>query len=160
MAPPKGNQFWKYCFNPGAPRKYKGPEALWEDCVKYFEWVEANPLKVERHVTYQGDAKPYWEKRPRAMLNTELCGFLNINTDTWANWRKTRDDLSEIIRRVDDIIWEQKFQGAAADLFNSNIIAQQLGLKTRTEHSVGGETLEEFLESLDPDVPDDVPESE
>ena len=62
-----------------------------------------------------------------------LCIFLDVSHDTWIEWRKTRADLSEVITRVESIIYEQKFTGAAADLLNSNIIARELGLADRSE---------------------------
>ncbi|WP_290688531.1 terminase small subunit [Haematobacter sp. UBA3484] len=44
-------------------------------------------------------------------------------------------DLSEVITRVEQIIRTQKFEGAAADLLNPNIIARELGLADKTEMS-------------------------
>lgn len=37
-------------------------------------------------------------------------------------------DLLPITTRVESLIYEQKFSGAAADLLNANIIARELGL--------------------------------
>ena len=150
----KGNKLWELCDYTGAPRKYSTKKKLWEACVEYFEWVEANPLRIQKHAIYQGGAVPYWEETPRAMLLCQLCRAIGIGERTWRDWRKTRHDLLPVITRVESIIWEQKFQGAAAELFNSNIIAQELGLKTKLEHTLPDETLEEFIEGLEPDVPE------
>ena len=150
----KGNNLWELCENPGRPPKYNSPKKLWDACVEYFKWVEANPLRVQKHAIFKGNAVPYWEETPRAMLLCQLCRAIGIGERTWREWRKERDDLLPVITRVESVIWEQKFQGAAAELFNSNIIAQELGLKSRLEHSISDETLEEFLEGLEPDVPE------
>lgn len=154
MVAPKGNSFWEKCMNPGAPRKYDTPQKLKNACVKYFQWAEDNPIKVQKHAIFKGKAEPYYEERPRAFLISQLCRTLGVTHETWNKWRKTRQDLSEVITWAEGVIWEQKFQGAASEVFNSNIIAQELGLKSRVEHSEAGETLEEFLDALEEDEPD------
>ena len=46
---------------------------------------------------------------------------------------RAKQDFSEVTTRVDEIIRTQKFQGAAADLLNPNIIARDLGLADKSE---------------------------
>ena len=150
----KGNNLWELREHSGRPPKYSSPKKLWNACVEYFQWVEENPIKVQKHAIFKGAAYPYWEEKPRAMLLSQLCRSIGVSQETWNDWRKNRHDLAEVITRVDAIIWEQKFQGAAIDLFNSNIIAQELGLKTKLETSQEGETLEEFLQGLEDDIPE------
>jgi hypothetical protein len=58
--------------------------------------------------------------------------FLDINRGTWNEWRN-QDDYSEVITRAEEVIYSQKFAGAAADLLNANIIARDLGLTDRRE---------------------------
>ena len=61
--------------------------------------------------------------------------FLDIDHTTWGDWRRNRDDLSPVTMRVEQIIRTQKFEGAAANMLNANIIARDLGLADRKEHS-------------------------
>ena len=133
MAAPLGNQYWKLRASSGAPRKYDNPDDLWTDCVKYFEWVEDNPLMATELVKFQGKATEAKVSKMRAMTLLGLCLFLDITHSTWCDWRNNREDLSEVITRVEEIIYVQKFEGAAADLFNPNIIARELGLSDRSE---------------------------
>jgi len=123
MPAPQGNQFWKQRATDGAPRKYEDPDVLWADCAKYFEWVDANPFKVQIN-TKQGLTRI---EKIRPMTIGGLCLFLGIDETTWRKWRD-REDLSPITARVDAIIYEQKFAGAASDQFNANIISRDLGL--------------------------------
>ena len=44
-----------------------------------------------------------------------------------------KDDYSNITTRIEDAIYQQKLEGAAADLLNPNIIARELGLKDQQE---------------------------
>ena len=64
-----------------------------------------------------------------------MCTFLDITRKTWEEWRNTRADLSGVIGRVDQIIYTQKFEGAAADLLNANLISRELGLADKQEHT-------------------------
>ncbi len=44
-------------------------------------------------------------------------------------------DLSEIVAKAEEVIYSQKFAGAAADLLNANIISRDLGLADKTDHT-------------------------
>ena len=137
MAPPKGNRFWELRDHSKAkrPSKYKNPEDLWEECKKYFKYVDNNPMYETKAFVVKGEVVQ--EKIPKPIPYT-LAGlrlFLGINTDTWNSWRKNRNDLMEVIEKAEQIIWQQKFAGAAADLFNANIISRELGLADKQDHT-------------------------
>lgn len=127
-----GNQFWKARTNVGRPRLFASAEALWEACCEYFQWVEDNPLHEMKAFSYQGEVVQEPVAKMRAMTISGLCIFLDIDETTWRDWRKV-DDFSPITDRVERIIYNQKFTGAAADLLNANIIARDLGLADKTE---------------------------
>lgn len=133
MAAPLGNKFWEARATSGASPKYDNAGDLWTDCVEYFEWVEANPLKAAEKVTFQGIGTIMELPKMRAMTLKGLCLFLGLHHSTWIDWRSSREDLSEIITRAEGIIFQQKFEGAAADLLNASIIARELGLADKQE---------------------------
>lgn len=132
MSAPKGNQFWKLGPQPGRTPKFTTPEELWAKCVEYFEWVEENPLVEEKLFSYQGEIHKGSVNKMRAMTLAGLCLTLGIRKDTWNEYRQ-RQELTDVCDRVDEIIREQKFTGAAADLLNSSIIARDLGLRDTSE---------------------------
>ena len=66
-----------------------------------------------------------------------LCIFLDIARRTWDGYCE-RDDFVPVTTRVAEIIRTQKFQGAAAELLNANIIARELGLADKSELSGAG----------------------
>lgn len=132
MAAPKGNQFWKARTKHGRDRLFADHHALWEACCEYFQWVEDNPLYESETVKFQGSASLIEVPKMRAMTLAGLCLFLNVTRETWGQWRK-QDDFSDVVTRVEDVIYSQKFSGAAADLLNANIIARDLGLADKTE---------------------------
>lgn len=130
-----GNRLWEARSSAGPKPKFSGPEPLWAACVEYFEWVEDNPLWEDKVTSFQGVNAHEPVAKMRAMTIAGLCLFLDIEESTWREWRANRSDLSAVITRAEAVIYEQKFTGAAADLLNPNIIARDLGLADRREHS-------------------------
>lgn len=129
-----GNRFWEARSSHGRNPIYADPEELWSSCVEYFEWVEANPLYEEKIFQFQGAIVRDTVAKMRAMTIEGLCLFLGIDRDTWTNYKK-RDDFFGVTTRAESIIYEQKFTGAAADLLNPNIIARDLGLADKKDHT-------------------------
>ena len=137
MAAPIGNQFWKARTKHGRDKIFSDSDSLWEACCEYFQWVEDNPLFESKAFAYQGVVTQEQVAKMRAMTISGLCIFLDIDDDTWDLYRK-RDDFIGVTNRVESIIYNQKFQGAAADLLNANIISRDLGLadKTESKHNI------------------------
>lgn len=134
MGAPKGNQFWKARSKHGRDKIIASAELLKEACEEYFQWVEDNPLNEERLFAYKGDVTKENVNKMRAMTIAGISIFLDISVDTWENWRNDNDkDFVGVIRWAENIIREQKFTGAAADLLNANIISRDLGLIDRQE---------------------------
>ena len=117
----------------GAPPKFKTPEELLEACCGYFEWIEQNSLEEEVLVSYQGLTTHETKHHPSAMLLSSLCLYIGVDPSTWSGWRKTRPDLSSVMQWAEDVIYDQKFRGAAGGMFSPNIIARDLGLADRSE---------------------------
>ena len=118
MAAPLGNEYYKLRATDGAPRKYEDPEELWADCFAYFE--------------QRGQI--FWNEQPVPFTQGSLCIYLGITQSTWVEWRKSREDLSEVITRVDEIIRDQKLSGAVVGAYNANIVARDLGLADKQQH--------------------------
>jgi hypothetical protein len=132
MPAPKGNRFWEARSSHGRKPIFASPDDLQTACQEYFVWVEENPLWEDRLVTFQGTATHEPVAKMRAMTIGGLCIFLDIDRTTWIEYGK-REGFSKVTREVDEIIRDQKFAGAAADLLNSNIIARDLGLTDKSE---------------------------
>lgn len=137
MAAPIGNQFWKLRSKHGRDRLFATPELLWEAACEYFEWCENNPL-IE--VDFRGkDAAQVELPKMRAFTMEGLCRYLDANTRYFKDFEKNcPDDFSPIITRIKEIIYDQKFTGAAAGFLNPNIIARDLGLKDASKQEISG----------------------
>lgn len=124
-----GNQLWKLrAFNRGPARAIEQPEELYELLVEYFEWCEANPLEETVVGWFQGDATEHTVNKLRAMTIKGFCAHSGIDYQQWFAWRNTREDLKSVIAWGENIMFEQKFSGAAAGLLKESIIARELGL--------------------------------
>ena len=142
MAPPKGNDYWKLRELKGAPRKYI-PEQILKAANEYFSFCIDNPLQEEIIVPKQwkdekGVVHPYMKvehNKMRAFTITGLCNWMNIVLTTWKRM-KDDDAYCNIITRVEQIIYSQKFEGSAAGLLNPNIIARDLGLNDKQDINV------------------------
>lgn len=139
----KGNRFWEARSSAGPKPKFKKPEDLWAACCEYFEWSTDNPLYEAKAFAYQGDVTVKELPKMRAMTIGGLCMFLDIDVTTWRGWREPdsdthRPDLSTVITRAEEVIRRQKFEGAAAELLNPNIIARDIGLSDKQTHEHSG----------------------
>lgn len=130
-----GNRFWEARSSAGPKPKFDGPDQLWAAVAEYFEWNEANPLWEAKAFAFQGSVTIEKLPKLRAMTLAGLCQFLDVTMSTWDEWRDSRPDLSEVIARAEGFIRRQKFEGASAELLNPNIIARDLGLADKNEHT-------------------------
>ncbi|MDR1089674.1 MAG: DNA-packaging protein [Prevotella sp.] len=137
MAAPKGSQYWKLAKRYGRIKKYT-PETLWDTALEYIKWVESNPLPEEKAF---GTGKRVTVSKMRAMTIKGFCIFAGITHQTFENY--TNNILFiEVVARIREIIFTQKFEGAAAGLLESNIISMELGLSRKQEISgLGGKEL-------------------
>lgn len=130
MGAPKGNKFWELRSTHGRDLIFSSPEILWEAAKEYFEatinrpwikkdWVGKDAVEVERKTT------------PPFTL-TSLFLFLDISHQTWNLYRE-RKDFVEVVTRIENVIYAQKFEGATVGAYNSNIIARELGLSDKQE---------------------------
>ena len=140
MAAPKGNQFWKLRSKHGRDKLFSTPELLWDAACEYFEWCENNPLYEEKGFAYQGVVKHEEFRKMRAMTLSQLCFYLNCSDSYFRVFKSTMKekdiDFLTVIHEIEQTIYNQKFQGASADLLNANIIARDLGLSDKSELNI------------------------
>lgn len=137
MAAPQGNQFWQLRSSHGRKKLFETPELMWEAACEYFQWCVDNPLYTSETIK-SGPKAGSMFKVPvmRAMTLHGLCSHLDCSTSYFRNFKheqKDNEDFLTVISRIEDVIYRQKFEGAAAGLLNANIIARDLGLSDKTE---------------------------
>lgn len=118
----------------GRPRKFEGPEELWQAFCAYRDWNEANPLQEEVHTFYKGVPKKTTLSKPRAMTWKGFAAHAGFSAAHSFEWKK-REDLADVMDHINSIMFAQKFEGAAAGLFKEAIISRELGLADKREVS-------------------------
>ncbi len=144
-----GSQLWR--LHAPTPPAFT-PEDLWEKALEYFQWVEDNPLWEVKSYMYMGEMLHDKIPKMRAMTISGFCLFSGINRSTFTHYTH-KESYKEVCNTISEIIREQKFAGAAADLFNVQIIARDLGLKDSTVHEhtgANGGPITAITATLDP----------
>ena len=132
MVAPIGNRFWEARSSHGRKPIFSTPDDLWNAALEYFDWVEKNPLLEEKVFHNSGEIVRANITKPRAMTESGLCIFLDISVSSWKGYKANQGFLT-VTTRIREIIRTQKFEGAASDFFNANIIARDLGLAEKRE---------------------------
>jgi len=141
-----GNQFWKVRSKHGKDKIFKSPDILWEAACEYFKWCDANPLKEQKVFHTAGKITKTDANKMRAYTLKGLCIFLHVSSSYFRTFKsvlKEEDkDYLTVIHAIEEIIYTQKFAGAAADMLNPNIIARDLGLIDKQDVTSDGKELE------------------
>lgn len=143
---PKGNRFWELRSKHGRDRAFKSPEHLWESACEYFNWCVENPFMEATFQKYKTSRDSEVVKqmdlpKMRAFTMGGLCIYLGVNQTYFNKFESENSgrtdqeskDFCKIVTRIREVIYEQKFTGAASGFFNSSIIARDLGLADKRE---------------------------
>ena len=134
MSAPKNNEFWKLRLKHGRDRIIESPEALWENACEYFKWCDDNPL-IE--IDFRGkDIERVEVPHPRVYQKPAFA--IACGVSAWrviSDLRNVNQDFLQVITRIEEIIYTQKFEHAAVGMFNASIIARDLGLKESIDHT-------------------------
>ena len=122
----------------GAPRKYETPEELMADVVEHFAEMENSYIEEDVLFHANGIVTRENKRHKRVLTLGKLFLHLGINGTTWNHWRHNRPDLVPVIEQAEQMIRENKFEGASAGIFNSLIIARDLGLRDATSTEITG----------------------
>ena len=139
MAAPKGNKYWEFRDKHGRDKKYT-PDDLWSEFVQYMSWLEDNPLYEARPFSFQGVITIAKVAKMRAPTISGFCIYADITPNTLTAYKNDEDFIS-IITRIEESIKTIKFEGAAAELINPNLIAREMGLREGLDHTTKGESI-------------------
>lgn len=149
-----GNQLWRLRKTCGKPKKFKTPAALWKAACAYFKWIEDNPIWEQQLVTNRGEYTRVNVPHMHAMTIVGLCLHMGTTKSTYRSYR-TKEGYEDVCKKIDAIIYEQKFAGAAANMLNHSIIARDLGLKEKAEITgSNGDPIKWQVEFVDADRKD------
>jgi len=141
----EGNQFWRNIdpSNIGRNPKFKTPEDLWKAVVPYFDYCDNNPIQTKETKTIiknkTDKSEPYETKIVHHKIPYTWEGMYSYIGVCSLDHYKTKSAFSGIIGYIKNIIYNQKFSGAAAGIFNANLIARDLGIKDTQNVNHGGQ---------------------
>lgn len=135
-----GNRIWEARSSYGRKPTFIDDEALRAAVIEYFEWAEGSPLSEEKLFSYEGKVVRDKISKMQAMTIKGLCVFLDISYQNWTEYR-ARAAYSEVCEWAEAVIYQQKFTGAAAGLLNPAIIARDLGLADKSDHTSSDGTM-------------------
>lgn len=139
---------------PTPDHAFASPEDMWGAACEYFEWMQSRPQYETKFIQYKGEllSKEIPKKRPFTLRGLLL--FMNISMYVWKQYKTNRGTgFERVCEQIESVLYQQKFEGAAVDLFNANIIARDLGLKDGQEISgPDGGPIQTFTQQKDVDV--------
>lgn len=109
------------------------PQIFLQEVIEYFKWCENHPLLEEKIFQYKGAIVKANEGRMRAFTKKGLATYLGMTEARLAGYKKRGEEWAEALEMVDQAIYTQKFEGAAAGLLNATMITRDLGLAEKTE---------------------------
>lgn len=124
------NTAWKDRKSHGRKPKYACPDQLETACTNYFQWSDDHPLYRHKVVKYRGKGKLFAVPVMRPYSIAGLCIHLKITNNTWVNYRQ-RPDLLRVTEWVESVIYVQKLEGAAAGIFNANIVIRDMQIRAK-----------------------------
>jgi len=148
MPAPKGNQFWKLRSKHGRDKLFSTAALLLSAAREYFEWCDSNPwIKYDVVRSGDGAGTPLMIPTTRPYTIEGLYGYLGCNHGYFSDFKKSLEgkvdqqskDFSDVITHIQEVIYRQKYEGAAVGAFNANIIARDLGLKDESKQEHTGE---------------------
>lgn len=141
MAAPAGNQFWKIRSKHGRDKIFLTPDLMRDAAFEYFQWCDDHPW-YHNEAIKSGEQTGAIVKVPtsRPYTLSGLCVYIGCSDSYFRYFKSTMKESEKefltVIEEIETIIYTQKFEGAAVGVFNSNIIARDLGLRDKTESDV------------------------
>ena len=143
-----GNQFYLNRKKNGPNKKYEDPNDLLSAACEYFDFVDQNPwTKYEaiKSGEMAGQLIQIPTQRPYTLQG--LCLFLGVNVAYIHDLEKSlegKDDemskqYSQILTRIRETIYNQKFEGASVGAFNPMIMSRDLNLRENIDIEHSGE---------------------
>ncbi|RZJ91597.1 MAG: DNA packaging protein [Chryseobacterium sp.] len=138
-----GNQFWKQRSSHGRDLLFASPSLLWEAACEYFDWCANNPMHKQEAIKsgdLAGTTMSIPTDRPFTMHG--LCLYLDCSTSYFRAFKSTatedKKDFLTVIEKIEEVVYQQQFEGATVGAYNANIIARTLGLteKQETKHTI------------------------
>lgn len=123
--------------NVGRPRIFKTPEDLYKKFLEYKKYAKENKIEIAIPNHKTGSSTIIEQEPPLTWSGFESYLFEKDICKDAHHYRENTDGRYEefrgIIRAIGEIMYTDKFNGAAVNKYNANIIARDLGLADKKE---------------------------
>lgn len=124
------------CTNPNQTHIFATPLDMWEAACEYFEWMSSRPQYEDKVFQYMGSITHAKLEHPRPFTLKGIRLYFGMSIFVWQSYKEKRGpEFTQVCELIEDVIYQQKFEGASVSFFNSAIIARDLGLQDRQEIS-------------------------
>ena len=121
----------------GRPPKFKTPEELEAKAEEYFNWCDANPIRIYKRkdaganqTAKSGSGVKSQEGEAFANRPYTLDGLGLYVGVVWKDFKTYHqdDEFSEVIRTLEARVRDQQVSGAMVGVYNSNLTARLNGI--------------------------------
>lgn len=131
----------------GAP-DISTPAKFLEAAGAYFAWAEDNPLQEQQVFHNKGAIVRTHVDKLRAFSLRGLAAHMRVSLQR-LNTLIAQPQYQEVAALVEQVIYNQKFEAAAAGLLHANIIARDLGLVDKVDTTSNGKHVAHPPEEMD-----------
>lgn len=121
----------------GRPRKFAKPSMLLKAFQEYIEDRRKRTIRMEEneegYVGNSGISKTKSKNVHHPLSIADFCVFLGCSRQ-W--WNALPEEFNEVKSIISDYIFTYQLKGAEIGVFNSSIVARELGLADKREESV------------------------
>lgn len=116
------------------PRKFETQEELIELFMEYVEYMDTQSFYEDKAFTIGGKIEHTKLKRGGPLTLTSWLLYINLDMSNWYSNYRDNEDFAHAVKLIDMFIKDHKFRGAAAGVYNANIISRDLGLADRVDN--------------------------
>lgn len=122
------------------------PQQFWDVACSYFEYVDKNPLVSEDFIKggeAAGSKVKLNKMRPYTWTGLQeffvANGILSAIDDYKFNGNGGYEEYKDVIAQIETVIYNQKFEGAAAGLLKESIIMRDLNMQDNLKGTFDGD---------------------
>lgn len=129
----------------GKPPIYKKPEKLWEDFVRYTDFVDGNPWQTRNasnsiHGGNINGMRQDVRVIQRAYTLYGFCAFAGLYK--WADFKKAysvKPGFLEVINAIESVVTAQQVDGALIHQFDGSLVARLNGIADTQINEIKGD---------------------
>ena len=114
-------------------QSFQTPEAFLAAAAGYFNWCVDHPILEDQVFQYKGSIVRTSRKKVRVFTKKGLAAHLNVPASRLESYLQRDDEWKRAAEMVEQIIHNQKFENAAANMLNAGFIARDLGMADKQE---------------------------